>query len=120
MLGQMNIKLDGVIKIEISKEIILSRLTGRRVCKSCGATFNVATMKPKKEGVCDKCGSELVQRPDDQPETILNRLAVYQRDTEPLILFYKNKNLLWPVQCEGPYNEVLAKIFGVLDKMAKV
>jgi len=120
MLRQMKIQLSGVIKIEISKEIILSRLTGRRVCKNCGATFNIATMKPKKEGICDKCGHELIQRPDDQPETILNRLAVYQKDTEPLIEFYKNKSLLWPVQCEGPYNEVLDRVFGVLEKMAKV
>jgi adenylate kinase len=120
MLHQMNIELSGVIKIEISQETILSRLTGRRVCTNCGATFNIATMKPKQEGICDKCGHNLIQRPDDQPATILNRLAIYQKDTEPLIEFYKNKNLLRPVQCEGPYNEALARVFAALEKMAKV
>jgi len=120
MLHQMKIELSGVIKIEISKETILSRLTGRRVCTNCGSTFNIATMKPKREGVCDKCGHDLIQRPDDQPETILNRLAVYQRDTAPLIEFYEKRNLLRPVQCEGPYNEALSRVFDVSEKMAKV
>ena len=120
MLRQMQIELSGVVKIEISQETILSRLTGRRVCTNCGATFNIATMKPKQEGICDKCGHNLIQRPDDKPETILNRLAVYQKDTEPLIEFYKEKDLLRPVQCEGPYNEALARVFAALEKMAKV
>jgi adenylate kinase len=120
MLQSMNIILNGVVKIEISKETIITRLTGRRVCTNCGATFNIVTMKPKKEGVCDKCGHELIQRPDDRPETILNRLAVYQKDTAPLIEFYKRKGLLKPVQCEGPYNEALNRVFDALEKVAKV
>ena len=70
MLLSMDISLSAVIKIEVGKAILLKRLTGRRVCKGCGATYNVDTMKPKKEGVCDKCGKELVQRPDDMPQTI--------------------------------------------------
>jgi adenylate kinase len=120
MLHGMNIELSGVVKIEISKETILSRLTGRRVCTNCGSTFNIVTMKPKKEGICDKCGHELIQRPDDQPETILNRLAIYQKDTAPLIDFYKKKGLLRPVECEGPYDEALARVFDALEKVAKV
>ena len=120
MLHGMNINLNGVVKIEIEKETIITRLTGRRVCTNCGATFNVATMKPKKDGICDKCGHELIQRPDDRPETILNRLAVYQKDTAPLIEFYRKKELLKPVQCEGPYNEALARVFDALEKVAKV
>ena len=120
MLHKMNIELSAVVKIEISKETIISRLSGRRVCTNCGATYNVLTMKPQKEGICDKCGHELIQRPDDQPETILNRLAIYQKDTEPLIEFYKKKGLLRPVECEGPYNEALNRVFGALEKVAKV
>jgi adenylate kinase len=120
MLHQMSLELSAVIKIQISKETILSRLTGRRVCTNCGSTFNVITMKPKQEGICDKCGHELIQRPDDQPETILNRLAVYQKDTAPLIEFYQKKGLLRPIECEGPYKEALARVFGALDKLAKV
>ncbi len=120
MLHGMNIDLNGVVKIEVSKETILTRLTGRRVCTNCGATFNVATMKPKKDGICDKCGHELIQRPDDRPETILNRLAVYQKDTAPLIEFYEKKALLKRVQCEGPYKEALGRVFDALEKVAKV
>lgn len=120
MLHKMRNELDAVLKIEISKETILTRLTGRRVCTNCGATYNVATMKPQKEGICDKCGHELIQRPDDRPETILNRLAVYQKDTAPLIDFYDKKGLLKRVQCEGPYAEALGRVFAALEKVAKV
>ncbi len=120
MLLSMDISLSAVIKIEVGKAILLKRLTGRRVCKGCGATYNVDTMKPKKEGVCDKCGKELVQRPDDMPQTIENRLAVYQKDTAPLIEFYEKKGLLRPVQCEGEYKDVLGRLFAALEKVAKV
>ncbi len=120
MLQSMNIRLSGVLKIEVAKAILLKRLTGRRVCKGCGATYNIDTMKPQKDGVCDKCGKELIQRPDDKPETIENRLTVYQKDTAPLIEFYENKGLLKRVQCEGEYDEVMARIFSALEKTAKV
>jgi adenylate kinase len=120
MLHQMNNELNAVLKIEISKETILKRLTGRRVCTNCGSTYNVETMKPRNEGVCDKCGHGLIQRPDDRPETILNRLAVYQKDTAPLIEFYEKKALLRRVQCEGPYQEALGRVFAALGKVAKV
>ena len=120
MLHGLDIDLDSVLKIEVSKETLLKRLTGRRVCTGCGATFNIETMKPKKEGICDKCGKELIQRPDDRPETILNRLTVYQKDTAPLIEFYEKKGLLKRVQCEGPYQEALGRVFAELGKVAKV
>ena len=120
MLLSMDISLSAVIKIEVGKAILLKRLTGRRVCKGCGATYNVDTMKPKKEGICDKCGKELIQRPDDMPQTIENRLAVYQKDTAPLIEFYEKKGLLRPVQCEGDYDEVLGRLFTALENVAKV
>jgi adenylate kinase len=120
MLEGLNIHLTAVLKIEVSKAILLRRLTGRRVCPNCGATYNVDTMKPQKEGICDKCGKELIQRPDDRPETIENRLSVYQKDTAPLIDFYEKKGLLRRVQCEGVYDEVLGRIFNALEKVAKV
>jgi len=120
MLQSMGISLSVILKIEVGKPILLKRLTGRRVCKGCGATYNIDTMKPQKEGICDKCGKELVQRPDDMPETIENRLAVYQKDTAPLIEFYEKKGLLKRVQCEGEYDEVLGRLFGALEKVAKV
>lgn len=118
MLESMNIYLSSVLKIEVGKAILLKRLTGRRVCTGCGATFNIDTMKPQKEGVCDKCGKELIQRPDDRPETIENRLMVYQKDTAPLIEFYEKKSLLRRVQCEGEYDDVLTRLFAALEKVA--
>ena len=120
MLKSMEISLSGVIKIEVGKTLLLKRLSGRRVCPGCGATYNVDTMRPQKEGICDKCGKELIQRPDDKPETIENRLSVYQKDTAPLIEFYEKKGILKRVQCEGEYEEVLGRLFSTLEKTAKV
>ncbi len=119
-LEGMGITLSTVLKIEVSKALLLKRLTGRRVCPNCGATYNIDTMRPQKEGICDKCGKELVQRPDDRPETIENRLTIYQKDTAPLIEFYEKKGLLKRVDCEGEYEEVLERLFSALEKTARV
>lgn len=120
-LGSMGIALSTVIKIEVSRGLLLSRLTGRRVCPACGATYNIGTnMRPKKEGICDKCGSGLIQRTDDRPETIENRLAVYQKDTAPLVDFYDKKGILQRVPCEGEYEEVIGRIFAAVEKAVKV
>lgn len=80
-----------VVNFEIKDEIVIRRLSTRRVCKACGANFNVLTLPPKVEGVCDKCGGELYQRDDDKQESILHRMDVYREQTAPLINFYKNK-----------------------------
>ncbi|MBO4638552.1 MAG: adenylate kinase [Treponema sp.] len=80
-----------VVNFEIKDEIVIRRLSTRRVCKACGANFNVLTLPPKVEGICDKCGGELYQRDDDKQESILHRMDVYREQTEPLINFYKNK-----------------------------
>ena len=80
-----------VVNFEIQDEIVIRRLSTRRVCKACGANFNVLTLPPKVEGVCDKCGGELYQRDDDKQESIMHRMEVYREQTEPLINFYKNK-----------------------------
>jgi len=111
MMQDMGLKVDGVLKIEVSRETLLKRLTGRRVCKSCGAGFNVNTgLAPKTKGICDKCGGEVIQRTDDQPATIENRLSVYSRDTAPLIEFYEKRGMLKRIPCEGPLDEVLARV----------
>jgi adenylate kinase len=121
MLRSLSIALTCVVKIEVSRDLLLSRLTGRRVCPNCGATYNIGTnMRPKKDGICDKCGKDLIQRTDDRPETIENRLGIYQKDTAPLIDFYEKKGLLQRVNCEGEYDDVMGRIFGVLEKAAKV
>ena len=80
-----------VVNFCIKDEIVIRRLSTRRVCKACGANYNVLTLPPKVEGVCDKCGGELYQRDDDKQESILHRMDVYREQTEPLINFYKNK-----------------------------
>ncbi|MCQ2586117.1 MAG: adenylate kinase [Treponema sp.] len=89
--------LDGLVSdikcvnFEIADEIVIKRLSTRRVCKGCGANYNVLTLPPKVEGVCDKCGAELYQRDDDKQESILHRMDVYREQTEPLISYYTNK-----------------------------
>jgi adenylate kinase len=119
-LQAMGIALSTVIKIEVSRALLLKRLTGRRVCPGCGATYNIDTMRPQKEGICDKCGKELIQRADDKPETIENRLSIYHKDTAPLIEFYQKKGILQGVPCEGEYEEVIGRIFAALEKAVKV
>lgn len=88
------VKIDRVIDIEVTEDLVLSRLSGRRVCNKCGASYNIRTKKPKAEGICDVCGSALVQREDDRPETVKARLRVYHEQTEPLVDYYRAKGLL--------------------------
>ena len=91
------ITFDHVLSIEISDAEIEERMSGRRVCQSCGAPYHVKTKPPKSEGVCDSCGGTLVQREDDRAETVRNRLTVYHEETEPLKGFYEGKGILAPV-----------------------
>lgn len=81
-----------VVNFEIADEVVIKRLSTRRVCKECKENYNILTLPPKKEGVCDKCGGELFQREDDKQESILHRMEVYREQTEPLIDFYRKKN----------------------------
>lgn len=90
-LESRNLKLDYVINVNVPDEFILDRMAGRRACLKCGATYHVISNAPKKEGICDTCGSELIQREDDKPETVSKRLEVYHGETQPLIDHYKDK-----------------------------
>ncbi len=110
ILKELGKPVDAVLKIEVGRETLVERLTGRRSCKVCGAGYNVNTgLAPKKEGVCDKCGGEVIQRADDNRATIENRLNVYTKDTAPLVDFYDKKGLLKRIPCEGPLADVLAR-----------
>lgn len=91
-------KIDVVINLVVPEDIIIKRLSSRRVCKKCGTIFNILTLKPKQEGICDNCGGELYQRKDDMPEVIKDRIKVYEKQTEPLINFYKD--ILRNVTCD--------------------
>ena len=95
------IAVDGVINLTASKHVIIQRLSGRRVCKRCGAIFHTTNIPPKVEGVCDRCNGELYQRKDDTPEVISERLEVYKKQTEPLIDYYKGKDILRDVNAGG-------------------
>lgn len=97
-LQELGMKLDCVINMVVDRELLLVRLTGRRVCKGCGATYHI-TFKPPANDKCDKCGGELYQRSDDSKETVANRLDVYEQQTSPLIDYYKEKGLV--VQIDG-------------------
>ena len=97
-LEKAGITFDAVVSIEISEEEILGRMTGRRVCEACGSTYNVVAIPPRREGICDNCGGKLIQRKDDTPETVRERLKVYHTETEPLVDFYAQRGLLRPVR----------------------
>jgi adenylate kinase len=97
-LDEMGVEIDKVIDIEVPDKKIAARMSGRRVCKDCGASYHLEYKKPAKEGICNLCGGELVQRADDKPETVLERLVVYHEQTEPLIDFYRAKGKLCVVE----------------------
>ena len=93
-LDDMGVKIDKVVEIQVDDETIIGRMSGRRVCSACGASYHIANKPPKGEGICDSCGGELMQRKDDAPETVLDRLEVYHTQTEPLKDFYAAKGIL--------------------------
>lgn len=107
--------IDYAIDVEVSDEDIVLRMAGRRACLNCGATYNVNSMPPQKEGICDNCGNELVLRDDDKPETVKNRLAVYHEQTQPLIDYYKNKGCLKEVDGTLPLDEAFKTIVDMLE-----
>ena len=94
ILSDLNRPIDYVINVDVDKEILMERLTGRRICKECGATYHLVFNPPAKEGVCDRCGGELYQRADDNAETVQNRLDVNLKQTKPLLSFYEDKGTL--------------------------
>ena len=117
-LEQAGIRFYAVVAIEIPDEKIIARMGGRRVCESCGASYHIVNIPPKKEGVCDVCGGALKQRKDDDPETVKDRLAVYHKETEPLKGFYEARGVLETVDdqptVEGTTREIL-RVLGVAE-----
>lgn len=113
-LGEMGRKIDVVIHLDVNRESLLERLTGRRICRSCGSTYHVLFNPPKAEGKCDKCGGELYQRTDDSVETVATRLDVNIKQQEPLLRFYEAKGLLRSVNGEADIDEVFEQISGIL------
>ncbi len=113
-IEKAGIQIDAVVAIEISEEEILRRMSGRRVCEACGSSYNVEAVPPKVEGVCDHCGGKLIQRKDDTPETVRERLKVYHKETAPLIGFYEERGLLQRVAVSGSKEATNDAILSVL------
>ena len=108
------ITFDAVISLDVSNEEIISRMSGRRACTACGATYHVVAAPPKTEGVCDKCGASLVQRDDDKPETVLHRLEVYAKETAPLVKFYEERGILKTVANQPSIEATTAEVLKAL------
>ena len=116
-LDELGVNLDAVIDIEVSDEEIVKRMSGRRVCSKCGATYHIVTIPPKKENVCDTCSSDLVMRKDDAPETVLARLEVYHNQTEPLVEYYNKSGKMFSVDGTKTKDEISKIIFAKLDEI---
>ncbi len=113
ILSELGLNLDYVISLKVADEAIIDRLVSRRLCKNCGFEFNLKSRPPKVEGICDRCGSELFQRPDDSVEVIDNRLSVYREKTEPVEDYYRKKRIL--VEIDG--GKGFDKVFGSITEM---
>lgn len=114
MLDERNLNLDRVIYLDVSRPELLRRLTGRRICQSCGATFHLTSAPPRRPGRCDVCGGELSQREDDKEAAVARRLDVYATQTAPLLAYYRSRRQLATVPGEGPVERVAAGIRQVL------
>ena len=114
-LTELNDKIDYAINVEVPDENIVGRMSGRRACVGCGATYHIVYNPTKAEGVCDRCGKDLILRDDDKPETVQKRLNVYHEQTQPLIDFYKNKGVLKEVDGTVDMNDVFNAIVKVLE-----
>ncbi|MDV2494701.1 MAG: adenylate kinase [bacterium] len=114
-LGKRGGTIDHVVNIEVLDEELIHRLTGRRTCKECQEPYNVTFNPPQREGVCDKCGGELIQRKDDDEETIRARLGVYREQTAPLVAYYEKQGLLRTVTGAGAIQEIFDAVCGVVE-----
>lgn len=114
-LSELGLKLDKVINIDVPKQELIKRITGRRICKKCGATYHIEFNPTKEDGICDECGGELQQRKDDTVETVTKRIEVYTNDTEPLIDYYTKKNIIANVDGSQEIGKVFEDIVKVLE-----
>ena len=115
-LAAMGEKMNYAINVEVPDENIVNRMSGRRACVDCGATYHIVYAPTQKEGICDKCGGELILRDDDKPETVQKRLGVYHEQTQPLIDYYSEAGILKNVDGTADINDVFAEIVGILGE----
>ena len=116
VLWKLKKKIDVVLNLVASEETIVERLTQRRMCSKCGAPYNLVTMKPKKKNLCDKCNSTLMQRKDDEPDTVRKRIHVYQQETAPLVDHYRKKKLIKDVDASKKPKEVFEEVASLIGK----
>ncbi len=116
-LEKQNLKLDYVLNVDVPDEILIKRIVGRRVCEKCGETFNLTFNPPKRDGLCDKCGSKLLHRSDDKEETFKNRLFVYEKSTAPLIEYYENRGILKTINGDQKLDDVFNDVKALLDNL---
>lgn len=116
IMEELNTKLDLALYIKVPEKELIKRLSGRRVCEDCGATYHVEFNPPEKEGICDKCGGNLIQRSDDTEETVKNRIEVNKKKTEKLIEFYDDKGILQTIESSGGIEEVFKKVTSVIEE----
>lgn len=110
VIEALKINLDGVVNIDVPRERLMARLTGRRICRHCGSSYHILFNPPQQEGKCDNCGGELYQRSDDNEEAVSNRLDVYENQTRPLIEYYIQKKLLKNINGDQEINKVLTEV----------
>lgn len=116
ILVTLEIELDAVLVMEVDEDIIVERLSNRRSCPNCGTIYNLKTSPPKQDEICDNCGTELIQRSDDQPETIKNRLRVYREETAPVIDYYDKKGMAKAIDASGSVSEVWEKLQSAISQ----
>lgn len=116
-LDAMGVKIDAVVSIEVADEKIVERMSGRRVCPTCGASYHILYKPSEKEGVCTKCGADLIIRKDDNPDTVLARLHTYHEQTEPLKSYYANKGILIEIEGQEEVADTTALTFAALAKL---
>lgn len=114
-LGERGIEIERVVSLVVAREVLVSRLTGRRVCKACGSTYHVEFSPTEVDGVCDKCGGETYQRKDDSEDVISNRLTVYEEQTAPLIAYYEATGKLVTLDGVGELSDVYQRVVGALE-----
>lgn len=112
-------QIDSSILLDLKDEVVIKRLSGRRICKKCGFIHHVQFMPPKEEGICDKCGGELYTRDDDKEESIRNRLIVYHKETAPLIAYYKEKGQLVSINAERKPDEVYDSVTAAMEEISR-
>jgi adenylate kinase len=118
VLGGKDEKIDAVLNLSVDEDVIVRRITGRRICPKCAAVYHIETLRPRVDGVCDKDGSSLVQRPDDTAEVVVTRLKNYNEQTAPLVDYYRRQNTVYDIDANGDAEDVKELIFSKLDSLA--